>query len=516
MRKLLVVAIILWLNIFLANSVMAQETAVRGSIGGTVVDTTGAVVTGAKVTITGPTGVKETTSDDVGNFAFLYLTLGTYSVKAEMTGFKAVEVKNVQVFAGRQTTLRLVLEPGQITEVVEVTAGAEGIDITSTALGANLNDTLYQSLPLQRSVTSLFYLSPGATDSLGAGIANPSISGASGLDNLYVADGVNITDSGFGGLGVFSRIYGSLTTGINTAFIKEVQVKTGGFEPQYGKSTGGIVNIITKSGSREFHGAVYGYWQPDDFEARRKHPDDFRFNKAGKLLHQSTLDFGAEAGGYVPGLRDKLFWFASFNPSIPRDFVLAPTASGLNRLLGEFQERYRTLNYSFRVTYNLTSNHTIEAIFSPDQPGNQVVFAVNCGGAQYTDKSGILYQADTKFQGGQTYKTTAPIEGTEDDLLYQSERFGTFSYNIPLPNGNYTVTLKFAEIYDNGPGRRVFDVRIEGKEVLSNLDLFARTGGRYKALDFTFPVSLTDGTLNIEFKPDVGNAKVSAILVKSK
>lgn len=361
MRRLFALAVRLGFIVCLASSAMAQETAVRGSIGGTVVDTTGAVVTGAKVTITGPTGVKETTSDDAGNFTALYLTPGMYSVKAEMTGFKAVEVKNLQVFVGKQTTVRLTLEPGQITEVVEVTAGAEGVDITSTALGANLNDTLYQTLPLQRSVTSLFYLSPGATDSLGAGIANPSISGASGLDNLYVADGVNITDSGFGGLGVFSRIYGSLTTGINTAFIKEVQVKTGGYEPQYGKATGGIVNIITKSGSREFHGAVYGYWQPDDFEARRKHPDDFRFNKAGKILHESSLDFGAEAGGYVPGLRDKLFWFASFNPSLPREFTLPPASAGLNRLLGEFQRTFRTLNYSFRVTYNISSNHTLDS-----------------------------------------------------------------------------------------------------------------------------------------------------------
>jgi len=91
---------------------------------------------------------------------------------------------------------------------------------------------------------------------------NPSISGGTALDNLYVADGVNITNTAFGGIGTFSRSYGSLGTGIILSLVKEVQVKTAGFEPQYGQSEGGIVNIITRSGSNEFHGAVYGYGQP--------------------------------------------------------------------------------------------------------------------------------------------------------------------------------------------------------------------------------------------------------------
>jgi len=77
-----------------------------------------------------------------------------------------------------------------------------------------------------------------------------------------VADGVNITDGGFGGIGVYSRMLGSLSTGINLSFVEEVQVKTGGFEAQYGKSTGGIVQIVTKSGGSTFHGSIGGYFAP--------------------------------------------------------------------------------------------------------------------------------------------------------------------------------------------------------------------------------------------------------------
>src|SRR5205823_8080927 len=145
-----------------------------------------------------------------------------------------------------------------------------------------------------RGVTGLFYASPGVTSGGGTGAANPSISGGTGLENNYLADGVSITDGGFGGIGVYSRVYGSLSTGINLSFVKEVQVKTGGFEAQYGKSTGGIVQIVTKSGGNDLHGVIGGFFAPDSFEATRKQTDDFqngsaeeRFNLQGKILHQS-------------------------------------------------------------------------------------------------------------------------------------------------------------------------------------------------------------------------------------
>src|SRR5207247_625412 len=128
-----------------------------------------------------------------------------------------------------------------------------------------------------------------------------------------------ITDGAFGGIGVYSRVYGSLSSGINLSFVKEVQVKTGGFEAQYGKSTGGIVQIVTKTGSNAFHGSVGGYFAPQQFEAQRMQVDDFglgtsqaHFNLQGKILHQSNYDADAQLGDYVPGLKEHLFFFGSF------------------------------------------------------------------------------------------------------------------------------------------------------------------------------------------------------------
>src|SRR3954463_4312103 len=278
----------------------SAESSVRGNLAGSVVDSSGAIVTGAKVSITGPTGTKSDTTNSEGQFLFPLLTPGFYSVKVEKGSFKTADIKGVEVVTGKTSNLRVGMVAGQQTEVVEVIGSAITVDTTSTAVAANLTDTFYQSVPVARGVAGLFYASPGVSSGGGSGPSNPSISGGSGLENNYVADGVNITDGGFGGLGVFSRNYGALSPGINLSFVKEVQVKTGGFEAQYGKSDGGIVQIVTKSGSTAFHGSVGGYFAPQQFEAIRKEADDFgRFNLQGKNFHEGNMDLDAEVGGYV-------------------------------------------------------------------------------------------------------------------------------------------------------------------------------------------------------------------------
>lgn len=185
---------------------LGQDVQTKGSIGGTVTDVTGASVPGAKVTVTGQTGDRSETTGENGTFKIDNLTPGTYTVKVEQTGFKSAVANNVTVNVGRESTLNLKLETGEISATVDVTATVGGIDQQSTGTGQNLNDQLFQNVPVQRQVSSLFYLSPGATDSINGGRDNPSIAGGSALDNLYVADGVNITNSAFGGVGTFSSL----------------------------------------------------------------------------------------------------------------------------------------------------------------------------------------------------------------------------------------------------------------------------------------------------------------------
>jgi hypothetical protein len=144
-----------------------------------------------------------------------------------------------------------------------------------------------------------------------------------------------------------------------------------------------------------------------------------------------------------------------------------------------------------------------------------VVFADHCGGPQYLNSAGISYQADCLFSGGSFDATTAAISGTADGALYQSERYGNFSYNIPVANGNYAVTLKFAETYFTAAGKRIFSVNINGQTVISNLDLYAKVG-KNAAYDVVIPVTVTGGTLGVNFLSQVNYAKVSAILVQTR
>src|SRR5262245_32058855 len=375
--KALFCAVIL-IILSVSNAGFAQDTATKGGISGRVTDATGAVIANAKITISGPTGERVVNADAQGEFDIQNLIPGKYTIKIEHGGFKAISIPNIEVNVGKTSALKIALETGSISEVVEVTAGTAAVDTTSTAIGANLSDQVYQNLPLQRGVASLFYLAPGVTDSLGGGVANPSISGGSALDNLYVADGVNITDASFGGLGVFSRVYGTLGVGINTQYIKEVQVKTGGFEPQYGQSQGGIVNIITKSGTNQYHGSVYGYSRPNAFEATRLQPDDLKENKVGKILANEQYDAGVDFGGPIPGLKDKLFFFGSFNPSVRRDIVRPAEGSGLLNLFGDqTHRRYFSKNYALKLDYNVNPNHQVNfSIFGDPTTTNVAPFNI--------------------------------------------------------------------------------------------------------------------------------------------
>lgn len=158
----------------------------------------------------------------------------------------------------------------------------------------------------------------------------------------------------------------------------------------------------------------------------------------------------------------------------------------------------------------------VDQAILPEEPAMapEVVLGINCGGLQYVDAAGVLYQADTHFTGGRTYSTPQSVSGTKDSVLYQSERFGNFAYHIPLTGGYYKVVLKLAEIYNWGPGQRVFSVKVGGQEMINNLDLFARAG-KFKAYDLELPIHLlADGLLSIEFVTITGNAKVSAIRIE--
>ena len=365
-------AALLLLPLLLGSGVWAQDqSSSHGNLTGLVYDATKATVPGAQVTITGPIGTATQTTNDQGSFLFSTLTPGFYTIKVQKAGFKIASIPATEVLINKTTSVEITLETGEITQTVEVSAATVTIDTGNSALNSDFSDSFYSKIPLGRGVSSLFYLAPGVTSGIGTGEQNPSISGSSGLENLYVADGVSINDPAFGGIGVWSRVYGPLGTGINLSFVKEVQVKTGGFEPQYGKVSGGIVQLVTKSGGTQFFGTIGGYFNARWMQDTYQNGDDPKFNNlnlVGSRLENANREGDFEAGGYVPvkGLRDRLFFFGTFNPSWNNAYFQPALGSGLyaeSPLIDRDTTRY---DYAGKLTFKLNNSNTIESTISGD------------------------------------------------------------------------------------------------------------------------------------------------------
>ena len=350
-----------------------QNTAVTGGLNGTVVDSTAAVVSGATVTLAGPQGTRVITTDDRGHYSIGGLVPGFYDVTVEKTGFKKAKSTHNEVVVNVSSLLNFTLPVGNAEETVEVTATAVGIDTQSTAIDANLTDTFYNSIPMPRAVSAIFYAAPGVAggqvagtpNQTGPGASNPSIGGSTGLENLYVVDGVTITDQAYGSLGTYNSLHGSLGTGINLAFIKEVDVKSYGFEPQYGKAQGGIVQMVTKSGSNAFHGALAAYLGPGSWYADRNQFYQYGYIQTTPSSTDSSphYDLAAEFGGYIPHFRDKIFFFGAFNPSLDQNINVANPNVANAALLshGAFAYSTTAMSWAGKLTFQLSPKLQFEA-----------------------------------------------------------------------------------------------------------------------------------------------------------
>jgi hypothetical protein len=141
---------------------------------------------------------------------------------------------------------------------------------------------------------------------------------------------------------------------------------------------------------------------------------------------------------------------------------------------------------------------------------------VNAGGPAYTDSQAQVWSADKNFSGGSAASTTHAIANTADPKLYQTERYGNFTYQFTVPNGTYNIALKFAEFYWTGVGKRIFNVAINGTPVLTNFDIIAAVGAPYTAIDKTFATVTSTGTVTIQFTSGSADLpKISAIEISS-
>nr|MCU0224265.1 Plug and carboxypeptidase regulatory-like domain-containing protein [Acidobacteriota bacterium] len=195
--------LIVALAMIVAIPVALAQQPTTGTLQGIVGEQDGKPLPGATVVVKGPLGERAAQTDAKGQFEFRFLPAGTYTVRAEMPGYSTVEVGGVDINAAGRTRLPITLLPGQTAEIT-VSSAAPLLDVKRTTVATSFKSKSLETLPIGRNFTDAVSFAPGVVSGLGTGAGNYSIGGSSGLENSYIIDGVNITDSGYGGVGTYS------------------------------------------------------------------------------------------------------------------------------------------------------------------------------------------------------------------------------------------------------------------------------------------------------------------------
>jgi len=336
----------------LATSLAAQTT---GSISGTVVDANGNALPGVTVQATSPSlqGARTTVADYRGGYHLPLLPPGRYTVTATLEGFAPSAFPNATVALGRETTVDFTMRLSTSAEIT-VSAHAPVLDTSSTTAGETLGTRSIETLPAGRNYSSLVQVTPGVSSDANpsadniTGVYGSTISvyGSSGAENSFYVDGVNTTNVEYGFQG----------KELNFEFIQELDVKTGGYEAEYGRSTGGIINVITKSGGNAFHGDAFGYLFNDSLQSNSKTV----VSTSGTQNGFSREDYGVDLGGYL--LKDKLWFFGAFDRvQNSSDNTLVTDLAGITAT----SKSRRNLG-SAKLTYNLAPNQSLFATWLQD------------------------------------------------------------------------------------------------------------------------------------------------------
>ncbi len=289
-----------------------------GRIWGGITDQSGGAIAGATVTITDTQrGVSRTlTTDDAGQYSAPNLTPGMYTVRAEFTGFQAIERPNIGLEVGKEIRVDLTLQPGQVSQTITITEQLPMIETTNATMGGTLNNAAINDLPLNgRNFQNLMSLRPGVTSYPGGGARTQSTNGIRPEDQVYMLDGLNNTEP-FTGYNMVNQtnLAGDTGTMVSIDAIQEFNTEENP-KAEFGWKPGAVVGIGIKSGTNDFHGTAFAFGRSDAMDARNFFNYESQpicatlpvdCNKQAVGLEQ----FGATVGG--PIKKDKLFFFASY------------------------------------------------------------------------------------------------------------------------------------------------------------------------------------------------------------
>lgn len=308
----------------LCTAALAQTS--RGTVNGLVTDQTSAAVSAASVELRSlTTGVIRTTKcNEVGNFRFDAVDLGSYVVVVSATGFQQLQTQPFDVVANQVRTVDVRLEVGEQKSVVQVVAETIQLQVEAPLRGANIDTTRVTQLPVAlRNPVALALTVPGVTTNRnGPGVATFAVNGARGRSNNFLIDGTENNDISVAGQALQIK---------NPDAVQEVAVQTSNFDSEFGRAGGAVVNVITKSGTNEFHGtAGFLLDVTNDDATTSLQSIDPEVIKRGKPLPGTEQWWSGTIGG--PVVKNKLFFFQSFQEQRQRSSgssdVIAPTAGG--------------------------------------------------------------------------------------------------------------------------------------------------------------------------------------------
>jgi hypothetical protein len=380
------------MTLLIAPAALGQET--TAGIQGSIKDPTGAVIANATVEVYGSNmiGTRKVQSDDSGNYRITALPPGTYTLSATAAGFRTHKQSGIGLTVGRLPVIDITLVVGAVAETVEVTGAAPIVDTTSSKVAVTVDRAALDALPKSRSFQSVIPFAPGArleplqsgTATAGSGAGGFQIDGASDSENVYMVDGVNITNIQSGGVGKSFQM----------EFIQEVQVKSSSFEAEHGGALGGVINVVPARGGNDWHGNLVGYLRSNAFNANnrdrvlRTNPNLPSLSTAARLdavpeyymenKDQTTIvEAGYKVGG--PILKNRVWLFSSYIPSIDttRRVTNFTSSNPGQRTLTQTRTDHNAYN---RVDYGLLNSlrvygswnyaywRTTGALGSPDSP----------------------------------------------------------------------------------------------------------------------------------------------------
>src|SRR5258707_615028 len=296
----LLIATILVLAV--GNGTLHAQATASGTIQGTIFDKSQAVITGAEILLTSKaTGTtRTTTTGDDGSYRFGLLSAGVYTVRVSKQGFSTI-VETVQLLVGQTAMANATLEPGAVSSIIEVTDSAPIMDTTKTSVSLEITPKDVEELPMVgRDVANLAYLAPGvkATDSSDPNknrYAILSVNGSGGRNVNVTVNGVDNKDNTVGGP----------VMQLPLEAVQEFVISTQRFSAANGRSEGAAINMITKSGTNNYHGSAFGFFREQQFNA-----ENFYEKQSGQKGPYSRQFFGGSVGG--PIAKDKLFGFFAF------------------------------------------------------------------------------------------------------------------------------------------------------------------------------------------------------------